>query len=495
MGFITVCLLGLVLATVLWMIVKRLTSKKLRLPPAPEESLPLLGHLFTFLQRPEVESNDDFYLNKVSAKLGDVYMLNLAGTFAYIVSNQELAKTALTHPNTQNRPSNKSHKRAFGPRARGIILCDGEQWKTIRKFILELFRHLGVGRARFEDVITAETDRLVVDLNNSADKEPIPDLLHRIQRAIMNIVSGIILGKQFDYDDPAFKDMLHIIESYLRLTGPSGPDSFALLLPFGRGAELRQCMAEFKKLCEDTVKDHTGVTEHGTQSDFVGAFLKEMDQRSDDKDECFNLENLMACCLDMFVAGVDTVASGLTYTIMCITTHPEVQERCYEEIDKMIGRDRKPTFADKDKLPYLQAVISESLRIANVAPFGAPHVAEKDLEMFGYDVPKGTMFIVNYGGIFFNEENYPDPKLFQPERFMEDGVYKKDPDFFPFSVGSRACPGEQLARMELYLFVSRLLQQFRFEVPDGSETPNIHLGTSGGTRSPLPYPVNIVKRS
>lgn len=119
MGFITVSLLGLVLATVLWMIVKRLTSKKLRLPPAPEESLPLLGHLFTFLQRPEVESIDDFYLNRLRDKLGDVYMLNLAGTFAYIVSNQELAKTILTHPNTQNRTSNKSHKRAFGPRARG----------------------------------------------------------------------------------------------------------------------------------------------------------------------------------------------------------------------------------------------------------------------------------------------------------------------------------------------------------------------------------------
>lgn len=106
------------LALLAWVLVRRLTSKKLRLPPSTD-GLPFLGHLLTFLQRPESESNDEFFLNKMKKTLGDIFMLNLAGTYAYIVSSPDLIRTVFAHADIQGRPSNKSHKRAFGPRAHG----------------------------------------------------------------------------------------------------------------------------------------------------------------------------------------------------------------------------------------------------------------------------------------------------------------------------------------------------------------------------------------
>lgn len=328
-----------------------------------------------------------------------------------------------------------SFKLLFSILCTGIILSQGDQWRIVRKFTTELFRRLGVGRARFQDCIATEVDRLADSLEELANGDPVPDIQYRFQKAIMNIVSGVILGKQFEYNEDGFKEMIHIIETYLKLTGPSGPDTLSLSLPFGQGAQLRDCMARFKTFCLDSIKTHQAVNEHGDHSDFVGAFLKEMENINDENDEVFNHDNLCACCLDMFVAGVDTISSTLSFVILFLVNFPEVQEKCQKEIDGIIGQDRKATYADKDKLPYLQATISESLRLANVAPFGAPHVANKDLEMFGYDVPKGTMFMANYGGIFFDESKYPNWKDFNPDRFIEGGIYKKDPDFFPFSTG------------------------------------------------------------
>lgn len=317
----------------------------------------------------------------------------------------------------------------------GIILSEGEQWSTVRKFTTELFRRLGVGRARFEECIISEVDRLCCDLGKATNGDQVNDLQFRIKKGIVNIVSGITVGKQFEYSEDDFKEMILIIETYLRLTGPSGPDSLTLSLPFGQGAQLRDCMAKFKTFCLASINDHQKSIEDGEPNDFVGAFLRKMQDVKNEKDAVFNHENLMACCLDMFVAGVDTVSCSLAYAILFLVTFPECQRECQEEIDVIIGRDRKVTFADRDKLPYLQATISESLRLANVAPFGAPHVARKNLEMFGYDVPKGTMFMANYAGLYFDEKRFPNSGEFNPSRFMEDGIYKKDPDIFPFGTG------------------------------------------------------------
>ncbi|PIK62975.1 hypothetical protein BSL78_00102 [Apostichopus japonicus] len=130
-----------------------------------------------------------------------------------------------------------------------------------------------------------------------------------------------------------------------------------------------------------------------------------------------------------------------------------------------------------------------------LTPLGLAHEAERDLQLFGYDVPKGTLLVPNVGSLFMNPEMFPDPKTFKPERYIKDGHFEAVPDVIPFSTGRRACLGEQLARMEIFLFLTNLLHRYNIDKPEGTEMPNILEGRCGGNRVPFPHTVVISKRN
>ncbi|KAF7710409.1 hypothetical protein HF521_009281 [Silurus meridionalis] len=153
--------------------------------------------------------------------------------------------------------------------------------------------------------------------------------------------------------------------------------------------------------------------------------------------------------------------------------------------------DRHPQVNDRGNLPYLEATIREVLRIRPVSPLLIPHVAQSDSNIGEYAVQKGTRVIVNLWSLHHDEKEWKNPALFNPERFLnEEGNSLCCPSlsYLPFGAGVRVCLGEALAKLELFLFLSWILQRFTLEVPAGHPLPEL-LGKFGVVLQPQKYKV------
>ncbi|KAH8994583.1 cytochrome P450 [Lactarius akahatsu] len=164
----------------------------------------------------------------------------------------------------------------------------------------------------------------------------------------------------------------------------------------------------------------------------------------------------------MYEAGVDTTASARTSLFVALTLYPEVQRRAQAQIDSVVSRDRLPTFEDRSRLPYIEAICKELLRWQMVGPMGVPHASTEDSIYRGFFIPKGSMMIINSWGILHNPELYPDPETFNPERFLnEDGTFRDDPTIsLAFGAGKRICPGRHLVDMSLFMIAASVLSVF-----------------------------------
>ena len=151
---------------------------------------------------------------------------------------------------------------------------------------------------------------------------------------------------------------------------------------------------------------------------------------------------------------------------------------------------RVPTLGDRSNLPYCDATIMEIQRLACVAPGGIPHVANEDGYLAGYKIPKGTMLLYNIYKFHMDGDYWKEPEAFNPDRFL-DG---RKEQFIPYGMGKRICMGESLARNELFIFSTLILQNFKIDLPTCHEKPDPLKDDLGITRAPKPFYVNISLR-
>jgi len=173
---------------------------------------------------------------------------------------------------------------------------------------------------------------------------------------------------------------------------------------------------------------------------------------------------------DFFIAGTDTTTTTITWGLLYLTKYTAIQKKLQQEIDKVIGRERTPAMSDLKLMPYTEAAIMEIQRIASILPLSVFRSTREDTTLDGYFIPKNTMIIPNLWLLHHDPVNFPDPEVFKPERFLtEDNKIKRIETLNPFGMGKRQCLGEGLARMEIFLYLTSLLQHFTFQKPEGKE--------------------------
>ena len=193
---------------------------------------------------------------------------------------------------------------------------------------------------------------------------------------------------------------------------------------------------------------------------------------------------------DLWLAGQETTSTTLGWLCLYLIRNPEIQKKVHDELDRVISSDRIITVNDKKKLPYVNAVIAESQRCCNLLPFNLFHETTKDVEIRGYKIPKGTAITHQISTVLVDERYFKDPHIFNPSRFLDkNGEFFTPPELIPFGVGKRACLGEGLARMELFLFTANIFNQMKLK-PENGVLPNDHR-VSNGTISCLPYNTEI----
>ncbi|KAF9058200.1 cytochrome P450 [Panaeolus papilionaceus] len=198
----------------------------------------------------------------------------------------------------------------------------------------------------------------------------------------------------------------------------------------------------------------------------------------------------------LYVGGGDTTVSAMTSFFYAMVTNPHVQTRAQAEID-MVASGRLPTLDDLPALPYITALIKEVLRWAPVAPLGLPHSTVEDSYYEGYYIPKGATIIYNVWGLTHDEEKYPNPDVFNPERHLGPKP-QPDPLKIVFGFGRRSCPGAHFAEMALFLNIASILSVFDLLKPlnkDGKEEDPALEWVSGLTLHVKPFNCRIKPRS
>jgi cytochrome P450 len=208
----------------------------------------------------------------------------------------------------------------------------------------------------------------------------------------------------------------------------------------------------------------------------ISAFKKEIIKEN--SKDVGSLEDIPALMTDMFVAGAGTTSSVLAWFILYMVLHKNVQEKIQVELDIVVGKDRMPVLDDAKNMPYLQAVLCEVLRIANVLSFVGTN-AICDTTISGYHIPKGTLVCPNLKRVHHDEREWPEPDVFKPERFLDSEEkfvgWTKLHGFMPFGAGRRECTGQSLARIMMITFASTLLHHYEIVLPDGAEKPNTEI--------------------
>eukprot|EP00058_Branchiostoma_floridae_P012844 XP_002598332.1 hypothetical protein BRAFLDRAFT_69687 [Branchiostoma floridae] len=346
-------------------------------------------------------------------------------------------------------------------------------------------RDFGFGKRSLEGKILEEAEALRKDIIKM-DGKPF-NIKSMLTKAVINVICSIVFGVRHSYEDSAFQTFLEDIE--VRFSTPFLINQFSPVLRhlpvLGRSAQrfhLSQERGEqFLKMNAD---EHQRDFDPSDIRDFVDIYIKEM--RSGQK-ENFTEGQLLCIINDLISAGTDTTSHSLYWILLYMVIYPDIQERAQREISLMFGDSGQPTTAKRMELPFTDAVISEVMRINPVTPLTVPHCTSSDTAIHGYDIPRGTMVHVNLWSVLRDPSLWEEPDQFNPERFLDDhGQYVKKDAFIPFSIGRRSCLGAQLAKMELFVFTTYLLQHFTFKLPEGAPPPST-VGRLGLTNGPRPY--------
>lgn len=162
-----------------------------------------------------------------------------------------------------------------------------------------------------------------------------------------------------------------------------------------------------------------------------------------------------------YSGGADTTVSAISSFFLAMVLYPKVQKKAREELISVVGRSRLPNFKDRERLPYIEALLSEVLRWNPVAPLALPHRVIQDDIYEGFYIPEGSIVFANTWGIFKDPDLFPSPDEFKPERYLSSGSESvPDPRSFAFGYGRRICPGQYLADASLYLTVATTLSLF-----------------------------------
>ncbi|KAH8429766.1 cytochrome P450 [Aspergillus melleus] len=194
----------------------------------------------------------------------------------------------------------------------------------------------------------------------------------------------------------------------------------------------------------------------------------------------------------LYTGGADTTVSALSCFFLAMALHPEVQAKAQEEIDRVLGPNKLPTFDDRERLPYIEAVVKETLRWHPVAPMGIPHLCTQDDTYEGHLIPKGAIIMPNIWGFTHDENTYNDPAAFNPERFLGPNP-ELDPHTLSFGFGRRICPGRFLADSTIFGTIAQSLAVFNFSKGDTHETKAEFL--PGVVSHPVPYRLQVEARS
>ncbi|PVH89423.1 OrdA protein [Cadophora sp. DSE1049] len=439
-----------------------------KLPPGPR-GIPPLGNINDF---PPANVPEFQHWLKHKDLYGPISSVTVMGTTLVIVHDKEAVHDLLeiNANKTSGRPTNVFANELCG--YENIVLCQGYN-NTFRECRKLLHRELGtkVSAAQFRDVQEIEINR---QLARTLD-EPEKWLDH-----LKTTTAATILKMTYDYNIEQNKPdtLVSLIERVLsQFSLAAVPMAWPVdLIPALRYIPENFPGFTFKKIARKWRSDvrASGYTPYRFVQRQMAAekhrpsYVSKLVQQLKPEHETGKLtrqdeDAIIWTAASLYGAAADTLVISLTAFTMAMIIFPDVQRKAQEELDRVVGLNRFPNFEDREKLPYINAIVKETLRWWSVTPMGFPHTADGDVDYNDLHIPKGAMILPAVWWFLNDPEVYPDPESFEPERFLSP---RSEPDpnmegFFGY--GRRICPGRFFADSSLYLNVAQSLATFNFK--------------------------------
>ncbi|PPQ67719.1 hypothetical protein CVT25_009325 [Psilocybe cyanescens] len=432
-----------------------------------------------------------------SKKYGDIMYLNIYGEHTVILSNLDdtvelLERRSRVYSSRQKNPYIKLMGWDFNV---GLIPY-GDLWRRHRKLFQRFFRPKA--SVQYEPIQTAKIHNLLHDLLTTPS-----NFIQHCKKNASTMIMAILYGH--DISDEMSTHFASLAENSVReLSSSIRPGGYAVsYIPILRhlpawfpGAGFQRHAAEVRKLTtqmKDIPLDYVGKgLLHGTSSASLVSDLLE---------NCYvqrEYDVIKDFAATAFAAGADTTVSALESFFLAMSLFPEIQKKAQKEIDQVIGVTRLPTTADRPALPYVEAVYRELMRWAPVTPLNLEHTTTEDDIYKGFYIPKGTAVYANTWALTRNEEKYPNPELFNPDRFFTaDGQLNNDDTVLTFGFGRRICPGRHLASTTVWLTIVSVLATFDLKGSKNKETVPISVVerlADGLIVHPLPFECDIIPR-
>ncbi|XP_044129772.1 cytochrome P450 2B4-like isoform X2 [Bufo gargarizans] len=407
--------------------------RKRNLPPGPTP-LPVIGNLLQIKRGEMVKS-----LMEMGSRYGPVFTFYFGQRPVVVLSGYRAVKEALVDQaeDFSGRGRMPSVDKLFD--GHGVVFSNGERWKQLRRFSLSTLRNFGMGKRSIEERIQEEAQCLVEAIRKY--KQMLIDPRNILAQAVSNVICSVVFGSRFEYEDLKFLKLLNMLnETLVLMSSIWGQDN------------------------ENPISE-------------------------------FNIRNLLLTVLNLFFAGTETVSTTLRHGFLILMKYPEIQEKLHKEIDSVIGHNRSPNIEDRSKMPYMDAVIHEIQRFSDVIPMNVPHTVIKDTTFRGFTIPKGTSVFPMLCTVLRDPSQFATPEKFNPGHFLDkSGSFKKSDAFMPFSTGKRVCLGEGLARMELFLFLTTILQNFTLKSDTQFTECDIAPRMTGFANVPIGYQMSFIPR-
>ena len=374
---------------------------------------------------------------------------------------------------------------------RGLLLASGKRWARNRRLLTGAF-HFDILKPYVETYNIA-VDELIANWTEHARNTPNTPLA--AYKSIAHLTLDILLRCSFSYESNCQKESvdspyINAVFSLSRLM----LERFLNLFHFSLHNTLYMyCTSsgrEFKRACDvvhehaDTIikerkailglKDSSGdinteevlaqAKRNHKRLDFIDILLTARDERGEGL-----TEREVRYEVDTFTfEGFDTTAHGLCWTLYCLATHPEHQDKCREEVNEVLGDRQYVEYDDLARLPYLTSCIKEALRLFPPV-YIITRQLDADTQVGEHLLPKDMMMFFRFYNIHRHPKHWKDPEQYNPLRFAHFNTDSNPFAYVPFSAGQRNCIGQHFTMNNERVILARIIRQFRFKMADGFE--------------------------